>query len=130
MTNSPPIIPIESVLRRVLLVRSQKVMIDSDLAEMYGVKTSALNQAVKRNKERFPLQSSWRTSMRHVCLCHNCAIEREERRGKRRERNITGSGSGLGFVRIRKAGWWAFPASQAEGRGFESHIPLQYLSHS
>ena len=54
MTNSPPIIPIESVLRRVLLVRSQKVMIDSDLAELYGVKTIALNQAVKRNKERFP----------------------------------------------------------------------------
>ena len=54
MTNSPPIVPVESVLRRVLLVRAQKVMIDSDLAELYGVKTSALNQAVKRNKERFP----------------------------------------------------------------------------
>lgn len=35
-------------------IRSQKVMLDRDLAEMYGVQTKALNQAVKRNIDRFP----------------------------------------------------------------------------
>jgi len=40
--------------RRILLIRKQKVMLDSDLAELYGVEARALNQAVKRNAERFP----------------------------------------------------------------------------
>ena len=40
--------------QRILRLRGQKVMIDSDLAELYGVPTKALNQAVKRNLERFP----------------------------------------------------------------------------
>lgn len=35
-------------------IRGQRVMLDRDLAEMYGVTTSALNQAVKRNAQRFP----------------------------------------------------------------------------
>lgn len=39
---------------RILLIRGQKVMIDADLAELYGVPTRALNQAVKRNARRFP----------------------------------------------------------------------------
>jgi hypothetical protein len=39
---------------RILVVRGQRVMLDSDLAELYGVGTKVLNQAVKRNLERFP----------------------------------------------------------------------------
>ncbi|MDD2998239.1 MAG: ORF6N domain-containing protein [Candidatus Riflebacteria bacterium] len=39
---------------RIYTIRGQKVMIDSDLAELYGVETSALNRQVKRNIERFP----------------------------------------------------------------------------
>ncbi len=39
---------------RVLLLRGQKVLLDSDLAELYGVPTKTLNQAVQRNLERFP----------------------------------------------------------------------------
>jgi len=46
--------PAESVANRILLIRGAKVMLDSDLAELYGVPTKALNQAVKRNIERFP----------------------------------------------------------------------------
>jgi len=48
------IIPIERIESKIYLIRGQKVMIDSDLAELYGVVTFALNQAVKRNIERFP----------------------------------------------------------------------------
>lgn len=48
------IIPAARIERRILLLRGQKVMLDFDLAELYGVETRALNQAVKRNHERFP----------------------------------------------------------------------------
>jgi ORF6N domain len=44
----------ERIERRILLVRGQKVTLDADLAELYGVETKALNQAVKRNPDRFP----------------------------------------------------------------------------
>ncbi|AFS52865.1 hypothetical protein LFML04_0630 [Leptospirillum ferriphilum ML-04] len=43
MAESLPPIPVESIASRIFLVRGQKVMLDSDLAELYGVTTSALN---------------------------------------------------------------------------------------
>ena len=46
--------PIEHIENRIYLIRGQKVMLDRDLAELYGVETKALNQAVRRNIERFP----------------------------------------------------------------------------
>ena len=45
----------ENVINKIYLIRGQKVMIDRDLAEMYGVETRALNQAIKRNEKRFPI---------------------------------------------------------------------------
>ena len=54
MNPSASLIPIERIERSILLLRGQKVMLDSDLAEIYGVETKALNQAVKRNVLRFP----------------------------------------------------------------------------
>jgi hypothetical protein len=52
MTNS--IIPEEKIFSSIVVIRNQKVMLDSDLAKLYGVETKVLNQAVKRNIERFP----------------------------------------------------------------------------
>ncbi|WP_026955312.1 ORF6N domain-containing protein [Algoriphagus vanfongensis] len=46
--------PEENILQLIHKIRNQKVMVDSDLAEMYGVQTKVLNQAVKRNLDRFP----------------------------------------------------------------------------
>lgn len=48
------IIPVERIENKIYLLRGQKVMFDFDLSELYGVMTKALNQAVKRNIERFP----------------------------------------------------------------------------
>ncbi|KKS34558.1 MAG: ORF6N domain protein [Parcubacteria group bacterium GW2011_GWC2_42_12] len=48
------IIPEERIENKILLMRGLKVMLDRDLAELYGVETRALNQAVSRNKKRFP----------------------------------------------------------------------------
>jgi hypothetical protein len=47
-------IPSEWIDSRIYLMRGQKMLLDSDLAVLYGVETRALNQAVRRNKERFP----------------------------------------------------------------------------
>lgn len=47
-------IPVELIERRIYLVRGQKVMLDRDLADIYGVETRALVQAVARNPDRFP----------------------------------------------------------------------------
>jgi hypothetical protein len=46
--------PIERITGNILLVRGYKVMMDRDLADLYGVETKALKQAVRRNMERFP----------------------------------------------------------------------------
>ena len=60
------LIPAERIERRILLLRGQKVMLDFHLAELYEVETRSLNQAVKRNIERFPedfmFQLTWEES--------------------------------------------------------------------
>jgi len=48
------LLPVERIERCILSTRGQRVMLDRDLAELYGVETRALNQAVRRNAERFP----------------------------------------------------------------------------
>ena len=53
MSNSS-LLPLETITHRILLLRGQKVLLDADLAALYGVETKVLLQAVKRNLERFP----------------------------------------------------------------------------
>ena len=48
------LVPIELIASKIYLIRGIKVMLDRDLAELYGVETRVLNQAVSRNIERFP----------------------------------------------------------------------------
>lgn len=52
--NRLVIIPTERVVSKIFLIRGKKIMIDRDLAELYGVETRVLNQAVRRNIDRFP----------------------------------------------------------------------------
>jgi len=54
------IIPEERIESKILLIRGQKVMLDRDLAELYGVETKYLNRQVRRNKERFPQEFMFR----------------------------------------------------------------------
>jgi hypothetical protein len=49
------LIPVETIEKKILLIRDEKVILDSDLAELYEVQVKVLNQAVKRNIERFPV---------------------------------------------------------------------------
>jgi len=57
---------IETVAAKILVIRGKKVMLDRDLAELYGVSVKALNQAVKRNKKRFPSDFMFLISLQEV----------------------------------------------------------------
>ena len=48
------VIPIERITGKIFLIRNEKILLDSDLAELYGVETRVLKQAVRRNPKRFP----------------------------------------------------------------------------
>ncbi len=54
MPNKSVDVSVRQIESKILLIRGQKAMLDTDLAELYGVETKVLNQAVKRNTERFP----------------------------------------------------------------------------
>ena len=54
------------VERRIFLVRGQKVILDFDLAELYGVETRALKQAVRRNLDRFPADFMFELSVAEI----------------------------------------------------------------
>ena len=54
MPPSEPLIPIERIAQRILEIRGHRVLLDSDLAELYQVTTKRLNEQVRRNQDRFP----------------------------------------------------------------------------
>ena len=64
MAKTTAIAPIERMDSRILLIRGYRVMLDADLAEIYGTTTKALNQAVKRNRERFPAEFMFQLNRR------------------------------------------------------------------
>jgi hypothetical protein len=55
-------IPLQRIEEQILVIRGQKVLLDHDLADLYDVSTKSLNQAVKRNNERFPVDFMFRLS--------------------------------------------------------------------
>ena len=48
------LVPVETIVSKILFLRNEKVLLDRDLAEMYGVETKQLKRAVRRNIDRFP----------------------------------------------------------------------------
>ena len=48
------VVPVERITKAILVLRGQRVLLDAELATLYGVTTKRLNQPVKRNAERFP----------------------------------------------------------------------------
>ena len=54
MNRQVAVIPVERIERSILLIRGRKIMLDADLAKLYGTSTKRLNEQVKRNRDRFP----------------------------------------------------------------------------
>jgi phage regulator Rha-like protein len=67
------LLPSERIERTILLIRGHKVMLDTDLAHLYGVTTKRLNEQVKRNRNRFPLDFMFQlTSKEKAGVVANC----------------------------------------------------------
>lgn len=78
-------VPVEHITRSILVLRGQRVIIDSDLAAIYGVNTGRLNEAVKRNRERFPEDFVFRLSAaEHTALISQVATSKTGRGGRRK----------------------------------------------
>ena len=74
------------IVEKIFIIRGQKVMLDKDLAEMYGVETSVLNQAVKRNMSRFPLDFMFQlNNEEYASLISQIVISKKEGRGGTRK---------------------------------------------
>jgi ORF6N domain-containing protein len=78
------LIPVTLIERRIYLIRGAKVMIDTDLAQLYDVPTYRLNEAVKRNRKRFPADFMFQLSKREAeSLTSQFAITKKGRGGRR-----------------------------------------------
>src|ERR1700684_2579776 len=85
MTKAQSIIPVERIASRIYLIRGEKVMLDSDLAELYEVSTAALNQQVKRNMDRFPEDFAFRLTVEEFeSLMSQIVISKDGRGGRRK----------------------------------------------
>lgn len=68
ISDAQMLIPLERIEKAILLIRGQKVMLDADLAALYGVKTGMLTRAVRRNIERFPDDFMFRLTNKEVTV--------------------------------------------------------------
>jgi phage regulator Rha-like protein len=76
--------PLALIGRRIYVIRGQKVMLDSDLAELYRVPTFRLNEAVKRNQARFPADFMFQLLKEEAaCLTSQIAMSKKGRGGRR-----------------------------------------------
>ena len=78
------VVPVELVERKIYLIRGHKVMLDSDLAELYEVKTKALMQAVKRNIGRFPPDFMFQLNNQEVMTLRSQFVTSKSGKGGRR----------------------------------------------
>jgi phage regulator Rha-like protein len=86
MSKTGAIVPVERIQYRILLIRGHKVMLDSDLAELYRVSTKRLNEQVKRNKSRFPADFLFQLSAEEAQALRSRFATSISRRGGRRYR--------------------------------------------
>ena len=82
MASEKSLIPVDSIEKAILLIRRQKVMLDADLAGLYGVETRVLVQAVKRNLERFPEDFMFQLSKEEVDFLRSRIVTLEKGRGQ------------------------------------------------
>lgn len=81
VTVSTKLSKIESMI---YIMRGHKVMLDSDLAELYGVETKVLNQAIKRNLSRFPIDFMFQLTIEEYDVLRSQIVTSKEKRGGRR----------------------------------------------
>ena len=83
MVNKKSLIPVDRIEKAILLIHGQKVMLDADLAELYGVETKVLVQAVKRNLERFPEDFMFQLSQEEFAILRSQIVTSSDWGGRR-----------------------------------------------
>ena len=84
LSNSLSRVSVELIERRIYLIRGHKVMIDADLGDLYDVPTYRLNEAVKRNRRRFPSDFMFQLNKKEAAsLTSQFAISKKGRGGRR-----------------------------------------------
>jgi len=78
--------PLFNVESRILFLRQQRVILDTDLAELYGVPVRQLNQQIKRNKERFPSDFVFQLTVKELTVLRSQIVISKTHRGGRRYR--------------------------------------------
>jgi hypothetical protein len=81
---SDEIIPLDQIQTRIVVLRGHRVLLDTDLAAFYGVPPRALNQAVKRNEDRFPADFRFQLTHEEVAGLRSQSVISNEGRGGRR----------------------------------------------
>jgi len=83
--QSQSIVPVELIEKKIYLIRGQRVMLDSDLADLYGVSVKVLNQAVKRNISRFPEDFMFQLTKEEYDSLRSQIVTLKTGRGKHRK---------------------------------------------
>lgn len=97
-------VPTDRIEGRIVLLRGQKVMLDRDLATLYGIPTRALKQAVRRNRERFPEDFVFVLTLQEdATLRSQTVTSKPERRGGARYASMAFTEQGVAY-RVRKRG--------------------------
>lgn len=104
------IVPISDIESKIIVVRGQRVMLDSDLAELYGVPTKVFNQAVRRNAERFPDDFMYQLTEAEVT--------------RLRSQIVTSKPAGMESTRLRSQ-----IATSNTGRGGRRTAPYVFTEH-
>jgi len=83
MASNQSVIPVERIEKAILLIRNQKVILDTDLATLYGVETRVLVQAVKRNMERFPEDFMFQLTQEEFAILRSQSVTSRDWGGRR-----------------------------------------------
>jgi hypothetical protein len=90
--KKPSLILVEQIEPRILVIRGQRVILDADLAELYGTATKALNQAVKRNAGRFPVDFAFQLTTEEAQSMRSQIVTASESTASNWSQSVTTSG--------------------------------------
>ncbi len=91
-------IQLSQIQNMIYVIRGQKVMLDSDLAKLYGVETKVLNQAIKRNFRRFPEDFMFRLSMEEHEILRSQFVTSSSEHGGRRYQPLVFTENGVAML--------------------------------
>jgi len=127
MVNKKSLIPVDRIEKAILLIRGQKVMLDADLAELYGVETKVLVQAVKRNLERFPEDFMFQLSQEEFAILRSQIVTSSDW-GGRRYRPYAFTEQGVAMLSSVLRSWRAIRVNIEIMRAF-IHLRQMLASH-